>query len=1267
MELLNLVLFIVLCDTLTVSSTPLPNRVISHGQFYSALTVCKLLVFGLQLGTSDVIYVTPGNESHCPGDSTECHTLEWYAHSNGSLITDGIEMRFLQGAHSLNTSIAIEHSRNITISGVGNVAPCSNDGTPHPMSWIVCNTITSSGFIISNSTDIHISNLGFDSCGNNITVCENKVSAALAFQQGSDISLDQIVIKNTRGVGLLINNVFGSIAIIDSVFMRAMRPLSPKQYPGNARFWFGPNKCGEQCSETALTTTIVDSSWFLDGQLDAIGLEVIVRCPDVYVLLSNVTIRNNRGRNGGNLALSVTDFSHLTNKSIISIRNSHIYGGRSEKGGGGMRAWIRAIQSSDSHCETDNIHSIIDVYNTTFISNIAYSSGGAIHVSHYQKGGYSCTVRNIKFKLCQFQNNAGRETVVEITRHLILAEHSSPSLNVSFEHCDFHNNSALNSLSFSYAEGSVLSIILSRIVMLNCSFSDNRGTAISLQNSKMNVYDNIRFENNKAAYGAALKICDGSLIFLQVHSCMQFINNFALMGGAIFVQQALLAVAQPCPFQPVIAANTSKEEFYTSFKLEFINNSAKLAGDAVYGGSMDTCYTINKYSFKIFDKVFNLSSQNGPSWVSSDPQGICFCLANKTTHVPHHFCQTKHPAVEVYPGESFSISAVTVGQFNGSSPGVIQPFLTNESDTHKLKLVGTSNRNPGDDCTSFTFTLLTNRSVATIILRPFDNSYNRNFDSNVSITVNILPCPLGFKLSRNYNGEYTCDCHEIIKAADTLASCDISTGTIQVQDTWLKCLHLSKINNRSTCDNMAVSKECGRYCSEHGNISMTQLDDQEQCRYNRTGIRCGECQHGLSHFVSQFPYCKPCSNRGLLKYVPLFLLSGAVAIFILTLLNVTVTEGTLYGLVFYANVLFANHSFFPNNTRLGRTAWLFVSIINLEPTRASCAYDGMTGYQYIWLRFGYVFYLLFTQVIIILSSRRFMLLTRFFGKNVLKVLATLLFLSHAQLLYACFHTFWFAKVYYMSEPNRAIQRKVVWDFDGNIPYLGLKHALLFAVASFCSVFALLFMFSLLFIQCLQKRSDRWYLRWVERLRPYYEVYTGSCHDQYRFWPGFLYLMRTALYALNVYVNSYDARFRRLKMVSTAAICILIISFACIFPQGVYKKWPLNILEFFFLLNLCIMSILLGFHDSPSEILCYSVLPVMIVSCGILLYHIYQQIKNTRAWKVLVKRFSVCAQTFRKKRYYSSLKKDDSEQDLLLPQPLPEFIQVIESPEPVLVD
>ena len=73
-----------------------------------------------------------------------------------------------------------------------------------------------------------------------------------------------------------------------------------------------------------------------------------------------------------------------------------------------------------------------------------------------------------------------------------------------------------------------------------------------------------------------------------------------------------------------------------------------------------------------------------------------------------------------------------------------------------------------------------------------------------------------------------------------------------------------------------------------------------------------------------------------------------------------------------------------------------------------CAYDGMTGYQYI---FGFAFYLLFIQAVMIILSRRFIFFTRLFGRTVLKVLATLLFLTHSQLMYASFHTFQYAHLF----------------------------------------------------------------------------------------------------------------------------------------------------------------------------------------------------------------------------------------------------------------
>lgn len=1241
---------------------------------------CSLMiaVFGLQVVQSNIIYVTPDKEVLCPRNGSQCHTLDWYIqYFNGSFITDNTEVRFLKGVHILSTSVVIQNGHSISIVGVGG-AKSSDNGIPHPTSRIRCRAVTStntlnSGFVFLNSYGIRFENIALESCGAVVPICNSNISAALFFQHGSDISLQQVVVVNAKGIGLQLDNVFGSILVHESAFFGASRSQRElKLLPGNTKVWFGPNKCGEQCSKSALME--IDSCWFADGQSGANGLEIIARCPNVHVILNNVTVRNNSGSNGGNLAFSVTDFSGVMNSSIIKIRNSHISEGVANMGGG-MRIWIRMNNNNyslDSLCMYNNIHSILDVYNTNFTSNHAKSTGGAVYMSHYQRGGFSCAVKNIAFRHCFFADNFGYGATVEVTKHLILAEHSSPSLHVSFEHCNFHNNSA--STSGGYPKGSIMNITRTHVVMSDCTFNGNRGSAIALQESKLNIYNVICFENNIAAYGAALKICEGSFVFLNNNTHVRFINNNASIGGAVFVQQTWLDTTSPCVFQPALHQSISIEEFHNYLKLEFVNNSAETAGDALYGGSFDTCYTIGNYLYNgkqtrtflhIFNETFTLDGQTGPSRVSSDPRGVCFCEINETS--PLHsslFCQTNHPVINVYPGQKFWVSAIIVGQLNGSSSGVILSSLEEENQFHDL-VSHSQGEKISKKCSILTYTLHTNRSRAKILLKPSTTNENQQF--SVSFTVNLLPCPLGFQLWQS-KGEllYKCHCAELFNQSlgDLAGSvrCDINTLTIRLmEDQWIGCKASS---NESVCDLLLVSPSCGEYCvNKDRNVSITNFD-VGQCLYNRAGVLCGGCKPGTSHAIGPLPDCEQCSNMQLFIYVPLFLLSGVLFVAILTVLNMTVTEGTINGLIFYTTVMYNYQQFSPNfnNSRLDRLLWTFVSFLNLEPSRAGCAYNGMTGYQFMWIRFGYIFYLLLVQVIIIFLSRRFTFIMRLLGRNVLKVLATLLFLAHSQLLFVCFHTFWLANVFVSTPtPNRTgYIIETVWHFDGNLPYFGIKHTLLFIVALLCSLAVLFFMFSLLFIQCLERWSDRWFLRWIERLRPFFDVYTGPCNETYRFWPGLLYFLRTGLYAFNIYFTSQNLL--QLKIL-ISAVCILAMSLGCIFPRGVYKKWILNVLEFSFLLNLCITSIFLGFMNQSKLILHSSVLPVMVTFFGILLYHVHKQMSHIRLWAKVVNWLSARAKNCCNCRY--SLPLADDEDALLLPQPFPEFVNVDEYREPLL--
>ena len=568
--------------------------------------------------------------------------------------------------------------------------------------------------------------------------------------------------------------------------------------------------------------------------------------------------------------------------------------------------------------------------------------------------------------------------------------------------------------------------------------------------------------------------------------------------------------------------------------------------------------------------------------------------------------------------------------------------------------------------------MLSSESTATIVLRPSVEYYNEHF--MVNFTVHLLLCPLGFELIEQ-GGQYKCNYstlfHYHLGAFSCTIECDITTRTISKSaPIWFGCYdseNHSLINNDSLCETLVVSHMCVYYCSltpHSSNVSVYKLD--KQCIRGRTGVLCGACKPGLSHILGLSHECRKCTDKRLFLYIPSVLSSGVLIVCLLTLLNLTITEGTVNGIIFYATFLFTcRNYFFPRNSQyhvgkgFSRAFWLFIAWLNLDSGFDACAYDGMTGYQYIWLTFGFVFYLLFIQALMITLSRKFIFFTRLFGRNVLKVLATLLILTHSQLMYACFHSFQYARLF-VSTQNR-ITLVNVWSFDGNIPYFGFKHCTLFLLATICLFFMLLFTICLLFIQCLQKHSDRWYLRWVERLRPFFEAFTGPCHDEYCFWPGLLHLLRTVVYALSMYFNSYESYYRHWKMLMTSAFCILIITLACIFPRGVYKKWPLNMLEFSFLFNLCILCVFLGYYKNWYRPIFVSVSLVVVTCFGLFLYHIYQQIKTTKRWNKIVHWISTRLQRYRKQRSSSEL---SEECDLLLPQPLPSVARFHEYREPI---
>ena len=113
--------------------------------------------------------------------------------------------------------------------------------------------------------------------------------------------------------------------------------------------------------------------------------------------------------------------------------------------------------------------------------------------------------------------------------------------------------------------------------------------------------------------------------------------------------------------------------------LQFINNVANLAGDAIYGGQIDRCYMITYFtdfifklhhSQKAFDKIFNLKQQNNitKSTISSSPFGACFCNTRSIDKIDTLYCSNITYYGRVSPGQTVSIGVAAVGQRNSTVP-----------------------------------------------------------------------------------------------------------------------------------------------------------------------------------------------------------------------------------------------------------------------------------------------------------------------------------------------------------------------------------------------------------------------------------------------------------------------------------------------------------------------------------------------------------------------------------------------------------------------
>ena len=889
------------------------------------------------------------------------------------------------------------------------------------------------------------------------------------------------------------------------------------------------------------------------AQYDGRGVEIF-SYGNGTIEFNNCILYNNTAQydNGGGILI------HSYNGSInINFFNCAIYKNNAQYNGGGV--YIKQFS------ERGNIAFI----NCNIYCNSAQYYGGGVSTTLYAERGSN------EFSNCTISNNTAYAG-----SGLVLHSFQATSKNCfHFTNVSFHFNKVINNPDvYKYRHRSAVVLInITDITFDQIEVSNHNSTGLVADNSLITFDGHNMFVNNSGIYGGAIALYDSSQLLLNQNTNISFVNNHAsVLGGGMFVSQVIdINSSTNCTIKviPHHYPNDTKTLLY------FVNNTADISGDVLYGGKIDDC-TSTLY----FDHLFHYPQQTGLSVVTSDPIQVCFC----ESHEPN--CSIKDISIIAIPGIDVNISLATVGLKDTLTEGVIKLNLSDYSS-----IVQYNDNRVNANCTYIIFKLITNPSLNTTqVYATLESSVSEPlYDSYAKvIKVTIEPCPNGYPLEND-----TCVCRSELNS-DSI-TCDNNTLIITRDgDMWIG------YENDSNC--LIVYPNCPfDYCN-NSNIRFTLNYHSKQCLHNRDGVLCGQCYEGFSLMLGS-NQCGNCTNDQVALIIPFALAGIALIAFVITL-NLTVSVGTINGLIFYANVVkIYEHILFPKGP-IPFLSW-FISWVNLDLGINTCFYHGMDSCSKAWLQFVFPVYVWLILLVIIILLRYSSKMVRLVGRQIIPVIATMILLSYTKLIRTVVQALYFIEIPCGDDKRK--ETLLRWYFDANVQFLKGCHLSLFLFSLTVLILLIIpYTFYLLSIPLFEGPLSK-YMCYFQKLstnmKPFFDAYGGPYKDNCRFWTGFLLLVRVILALVVSLDNETTVSLDLLTSI------LIIIVFMYLILKGIYRHFPLVCLEEFFILNLIFMAYMNAensndkdkFKGQVSSIVL--VLISFVVFCGIILYHVWDRL------------------------------------------------------------
>ena len=806
-----------------------------------------------------------------------------------------------------------------------------------------------------------------------------------------------------------------------------------------------------------------------------------------------------------------------------------------------------------------------------------------------------------------------------------IAISASSEIKFMVEQVTFSNNSA------SYV-GGALSISKASVFFESIDESQNStvtefignsaifGGAINCFGCALFFKRNVIFTENTADNGGAISFSnEGPVLTVYTNYTLYFIrNNASYDGGVLLVDDPVVCNLSPECFLSFDTASSNNYSIENPLFV-FINNSARGEGSVLYGGELNKCliyYPGNDtdcnmhgkqiYSDNAMEMFMNksqiISEVGNVSDISSPTVRICLC----DEHHVQNCSISDFNMPELFPGQLFNLTVVGLGQGNHPMPSTI---MTQNTVTDSSETLSPATQPIDSMCT-------------TVYYRAYINTDAQNFDrsasfelyhdnpcqslvAGVQINLSFKLCPPGFF----FRGQ-KCDCDE--RLLKFTQNCSID--------------NLSVEHNRNNFWISLDSNRTGLLLTEFGcpldfcricptNVTLDDPKSRSLCDFNRNGTLCGSCMDSLSLALGSL-HCIACSNFYIFLVVP-FALAGVALVVIILLLRLTVDVGTINGLLFFANIVQANRqAFFPRSINFFT---VFISWLNLDLGIETCFCDGLTFYEYSWLQFLFPFYIWFLISLIIVVSHYSLTVAKYLGNfNPVAVLATLLLMSYGKILQAIITPLSWGYLTHMYTDADVIEHyRAIWLYDGNVGFFTDPGHIVLAVFSILMLLCLFLPYTLIlfFSHYLQAWSHRISVfSWINKIKPFIDAYHAPYRSNGRYWTGLLLIARGGLFIIFA-INAVGSDDFNILAITSVVLALLSIK------GRVYENRYIDALESLFLLNLGILSVATFYirekdlgNASQALLSGLSVGVAFVTFLGILLFHIFRQLKRMKIWK-----------------------------------------------------